>query len=405
MAQIIGRRQYSTQSSRIIPNVLPKIILIDEDITNAGFLAFFTRVTKEGTSQEKFNWDVDQYRPLSDLVNGAVSGTTATTIDVDNPTYFNVNELWTNKRTGEIMQIVSVNTATSQITVVRAISALNSSGGTAAAAINDNDTLIRVGPVVGENSSRQTTATTTPSQVFNYCQQMRWDLSLSRRQIKRAYETGDELPYQTKKQLMEAKKQINGTFLVGEKSRFTDSDGNDVTTTGGIMNVPTTYNYAVGGTLHENAFDEFLIEEALRVGSRNKLWFASTQQILAITQIAKERLTYNFVAFGEKSGSIGVQVMEYMAPNGGKLMIVEDRFLSENFNGDGVIVDMSQLKRRVFSRNGFDDDLHIIPDTNDPDDLGHVSTLYCDMGLQWGAEQNHALITGVTGGATGSSGQ
>ena len=399
----VGRREYSLQSSRIIQNVLPKIILIDEDIRNAGFTAFYSRVDKEMTAQEKFFWDVDEYLSLTDTTSAAVSGTTGTTINVSNPKYFIPGQIWVNTRTSEVMQIKSVNNSSSEITVTRAISALNSGGGTAAAAINSGDTLVRLSPAVGENSSRQTTQTTTPTETYNYCQAMRWDLSLSRRQIKRAYETGDEMPYQTKKQMQEAMKQLNGTLIAGERGRFTNDSGDDVTLTRGIKNVPTTYTWSVGGTMHENSLDEFLVEEGFRKGSRNKVLFASTKVILAFTQIGKDRLSYNFVDFGTKQGGMGIRVLSYMSPDGGELMIVEDRFLSDAYNGTAIGVDMSQLKRKVFSRNGFDDDLHIIPDTQDNDDVGKVSTLYCDMGLQYGAEQHHFLITTVDGGAIGTS--
>jgi len=401
MANITGRRDFnSAQSGRIIQNVLPAIILVDENINDAAFLAFYSRTPVQNTAQEKFTWDVDEFLSLTDTVDGAVSGTTATTIGVDNVTRFIPGQLWINKRTGEVMYIKSVNTATSNINVTRAVSALNSGGGTAAAAINDGDTLVRLAPAVGETSGRQVTQTTTPTAVFNYAQMFRWDLSLSERQIKRQYETGDELPYQTKKQMKEAQMALNRAFLAGERGRYTNDDGQDVTLTGGMKNVPTSYTWSVGGTMHEYAFDEFLVENGLRKGSRNKMLFASTQVILAISEMTKDRVSYD-INLGTKSSPVGIQVMEYMAPNGGRLMVVEDRFLSEAYNGQAVGVDMTQLKRRVFSRNGKNGDLHIIPDTQDVDDLGTVSTMYADMGLQWGAEQNHFLITGVTGGAKG----
>jgi hypothetical protein len=401
MADVIGRRNFSNaRSSRIVQNVLPTIILVDENINDAGFLAFFSKVSKEMTPQEKFTWDVDSFLNLTDTTSAAVSSTTATTIPVSNSTRYIPGQLWANQRTGEIFYVKEVNTGTGNLTVTRAVTALNSSGGTAAATMNSGDTLVRIAPAVGETSSRQITQTTTPTEVFNYCQQFRWEMSMSRRQLKRQYENGDELPYQTKKQMKEAQKQLNAAFLVGEKARYTDSEGQDVTLTGGIKNVPSTYTWSVGGTMHEYEFDEFLVEEGLRKGSRNKMVFASTNFILAISEMTKDRVEYS-LNLGTKKAPVGIEVMEYKAPNGGKVMIVEDRFLSEAYNGTAIGVDMSQVKRKVFSRNGFDDDLHIISNTEDPDDLGTVSTLYGDMGLQWGAEENHFLITNVEGGAKG----
>lgn len=399
---VIGRRSYATQSGRIIPNVLPRIILIDRDPSAAAFLAFYSRVRTRSTSQEQFTWDVDEYLAITDTLDGAVSSTTQETLQVDNPKYFIPGQLWTNKRTGEVVFIKSVNTSTSQITVTRAVTALNSSGGTAAATMNDADTLVRLAPAVGENSTRQTTQTTTPTEVSNYCQQFRWELGLSRRQIKREFETEDELPYQRFKIMNEARMALNRQFLVGEKARYTDDDGEDVTLTSGIKPVISTYTWSVGGTLHEYEWDEFLVEEGLRRGSRNKVLFASTNVILALSQMTKDRVEYS-VNFGTGPRQVGITVMEYMAPNGGRIMVVEDRFLSEAFNGIAIGVDMSELERRVFSRNGYNDDLHIMMGTQDNDDLGNTDTLYADIGLQYGAEQHHFLITNVEGGAKGKA--
>ena len=399
---IIGRRGYSTQSGRIIPNVLPRIILIDDNIVDAGFLAFYSKVPVQTTDQEQFKWDIDQYLSITDTVDGAVADTAQETIQVDNPKYFIAGQLWLVKRTGEIMHVKSVNNSTSNVVFTRAVTALNSSGGTAAAAIVDADTLVRVAPAVGENSSRQSTQTTTPSEVSNYCQQFRFELGLSRRQMKRKYETGDELPYQRKKIMKEARMAMNRQFLVGEKARYTDDDGEDVTLTTGIKPVISTYTWSVGGTMHEYEWDEFLVEEGLRRGSRNKVLFSSTNVLLAASQMVKDRVEYT-VPFGQGAKKVGITVMEYKAPNGGNIMMVEDRFLSEAMNGTAIGVDMTELHRRVFSRNGFNDDLHIMLGTQDPDDVGNTDTLYADMGLQYGAEQNHFLITNVEGGAKGKA--
>lgn len=399
---VIGRRSYDTQSSRIIPNVLPRIILIDRDPSQAAFLSFYSRVGTQGTETETFNWDTDQYLALTDTLNGAVASTTQETITVDNPTYFIAGQLWMCQRTGEFIFIKSVNTSTSQITATRGVTALNSSGGTAAAAMVDADVLVRMSPAVGENSTRQNTLTTTPTQNTNYTQQFRWELSLSRRQMKRRFETDDELPYQRFKIMNEARMALNRQFLYGQAARYTNDDGEDVTLTGGIKPAISTYTWSVGGTLYEYEWDEFLVEEGLRRGSRNKIMFASTNVILALNQMTKDRVEYS-VPFGQGSKAVGITVMEYMAPNGGRIMVVEDRFLTEAFNGVAIGVDMSELKRRVFSRNGFNDDLHIMMGTQDPDDLGNVDTLYADMGLQWGAETSHFLITNVNGGAMGKA--
>ena len=399
MANTIGRRAYSERSGRIIPNVLPNILLVDSNIQDAGFLAFISKLKSRRTQQEKVTWDTDVFNPTTDTVDGAISGTTQTTIKVDNPTYFIPGELWQNKRTGEVYGVSEVNTSTQVITVTRAISALNSSGGTAAAAINDADQLNKIASYVSENSSRQTTKTTTPSEVFNYCQIQRMDLSLSERQIKREFDNDNELSYQSSKLLKEFRMDTDRMFLFGERARFTNSDGDDVTLMNGIRPVVTTNVFNVGGTLFKSQLDEFLVEQGMRFGSRNKVLFASTDVILAFTQIVDTDLTTHVDLSSKVGVTIGTTVLKYTAPNGSEMLIMEDRNISEQHNGEAYGVDMSQLEMRDFSNNGRSGAMHLIKGTQDPDDPGTVDTLMSDQCLTYGIEKTHFKLTNVSGGS------
>lgn len=399
MANVIGRRQYDTRSGRIIPNVLPRIILIDRNIQDAGYLTFMSKLSARPTLQEKVTWDTDEFRAIKDTVDGAVTGTTQTTIKFDNPSYFNVGELWANARTGEIVQVVSVNTSTQIVEVIRAVTALNSSGGTAAAAINDADTFNRISSAVGENSSRQQTLTTSTSEVYNYCQIFRMDLSMSERQIKREFENDNEYSYQQMKMLKEFRMDLDRSHLFGERARFTNNAGDDTTLMQGIRPSITTNTFSVGGTLYKSEFDEWCVEEGFRFGSRDKMMFASTDVLLAFTQMVDTNLSFQIDLMGKEGVSFGVSVLQYIAPNGGRLLLVEDRNISEQYNGEGYLVDMTQMERRVFSNNGRSGEMHIIPNTQDPDDPGRVDTIMADMTQTWGSEKCHGKITGVSGGS------
>ena len=399
MANVIGRRQYDTRSNRIIPNVLPKIILIDRNIQDAGYLAFISKLSSRATLQEKVTWDTDDFRAIKDTVDGAVTSTTQTTIKFDNPSYFNVGELWANARTGEVVQISSVNTSTQIVEVIRAVTALNSSGGTAAAAINDADTFNRIATAVGENSSRQQTVTTSTSEVYNYCQIFRMDLSMSERQIKREFENDNEYSYQQMKMLKEFRMDMDRAHLFGERARFTNNAGDDTTLMQGIRPSISTNTFSVGGTLYKSELDEWLVEEGMRYGSRDKMLFASTDVILAFTQMVDTNLSFQVDLVGKEGVTFGVSVLRYIAPNGGRLMIIEDRNISEQYNGEAYLVDMTQMERRVFSNNGRSGEMHIIPNTQDPDDPGRVDTIMGDCTVTWGSEKTHGKLTGVAGGS------
>lgn len=400
----VGRRAYNNRSGRIIPNVLPRIILIDDNPAGDAFLAIMVKALGPGraTKQEKVTWDVDEYRARTDTTSASATST-ATTISVTTATYYNAGEQWMNKRTGEHFYISSVSTAQGNIDVIREISALSSGGGTAKAAMNSGDTLVRIGALVGEDNRRQAYKHTLPAEVFNFTEAKRWDISVSRRQMKREFENDDEFSYLEKKQMVEARRELNAMFIAGERGRFDHPSMGDTTMTDGFRSVIATNTFPVGGTLFEYDFDDWLINEALVHVTGNVLFPVSRAVMLAFTQMGKDRLSYQ-VDLGGKKGAIGVQVTEYVAPNGVRLMMFEDRYLSEVFSGEGFTLDGSMLERRVFSNNGIDDDLHLIANTEDDDDMGRVDTLYCDMGLQYGAEVHHGYLSGVTGGAKGAPG-
>ena len=398
-----GRRQYSTRSSRIVQNVLPTMLLLNKDIRSAGFFTFFSRVPTLKTPQEKFLWDVDEYMSITDTSSAAVTGTTNTVIPVTTPKRWNIGDLWMNTRTGEVQFVESLAIGTSQVTVIRAVTALSSGGGTAAAAINSGDTFLQIATAAGEDNRRRTTMTTTPTEVFGYSQFFRWELEMSRRQVKREFEQGSERTYLMEKRLNEARMELNRAFLFGEKGRFTHPTEGDVTLTSGIRPIPTPNVYAAGGTLYEADFNEWLVEEGMRDGSMNKTLFASTDVLLAIHQMAGDRLQYSPATMSIGGTKVGFKLTEYLAPNGGTLMLVEDRAITTAFNGEGYVVDMTELKRMIFSGNGYNDELHVVDDTGDKDDMGSTATLIGDMGLRWGFEQSHGKMSGVTGGAKGRS--
>jgi hypothetical protein len=378
--------------------VFPNIILIDKNIVEAHFTAFMMNLNTKATQQEKFTWDVDIHSPATDTLSAAVASTTQTTIPVTNADYFIPGELWANKRTGEVVYIKEVNTATGNIEVQRAITAENSSGGTAAANMSSGDQLNKLAPAVAENNSRQVTRTTTPTEVFNYCQQFRKDLALSRRQVKREFLNGDELNYQQMKTMKEFRMDLDRTFLFGEKARTTDDSGDDLTLCGGIRPFISTNVLSVGGTLFKSSFDEFLFEKGMRYGSRKKMMFASGDVMLAFNQMLDSISQHDITIEGTMGASIGTSVLKYKS-NKGELMIVEDQNITDQYPGEAYIVDMNELVIREFSNNGISGAMKMIVGTQDNDDLGRVDTFEGDMGLQYGSELFHAKITGVDGGS------
>ena len=399
MAVDLGPRSYPTRSGRIIQNVLPNILMLEPDIRKCNYLAFSQRLKSRSTMQEKVTYDVDEFLPITDTTSAAVTGTTAETIPVSNANYFRPNALWQNQRTSEVMHVREVNVGSGNITVTRAVSALNSGGGTAAAAINSGDTLLRISVAMSETTPRQVTHTRTPSEVFNFAQQTRWDLKLTRRQMKRAFENEDEMPRELTKMMDEVRMDTDRMHLFGERGRWEDDNGDDITLAGGMRPFITSNVFAVGGTLFKSAFDDFLETNGFAYGSMTKMLFCSKKVISALGHMLDSIARFNINTSGDKNVRIGSTVLHYQPPTDGELYIVEDRNITLQRSGEAYGIDMNQLERRHFSNNGFSGLMELIRQTQDKGDVGQANTIIQDECITMGDERNHFMLSGVDGGS------
>ena len=403
MAEVQGRRIESLQTALQSPNILPQIVFVDGDLNEAMFLALLNQIPDAATFNKKFSHYEDTWRPLTDTVDGAVSGTTGTTIKVDTPLAFMPNHLWQNKRTGETYLVDSTSEGASTIDVQREIGRNSSdSTGVAAAAINDGDTLIRIGPSLGEVSTRQTAESTTTDEVFNYAEKKRYDPSMSDVQRKTELITGSDWEYQLDKTMKQARKDLNGWLYIGERNKA-QINSQTHWFSGGLNFFISSNLETVPGTLHEHAFDQWLADEAMRYGRPEKTMLASMNMIRALNHIGKDYISIERANLGTKDMALGISVTKFMSPTGRTLNILEDRFLTEAFSGHAYVVDMNVVRMRHFSNNGLDGRLKLTPNTQDVDSDDFVATISGDIGLEVGPEKHHGKITGVTAGARGRS--
>jgi len=396
-----GRRLYSFQTALHVQNIMPDIVFVDGNLEEAGFLAWLNQMEMVLTPTKQFDFYEDDWLPATDTVNGAVTGTTATQITVDTIAAYIPGHLWQNKRTGEVYYVKSTSQTAGTIEVERAVG-YNSTDttGTTAAAISDEDTLIRLGPTQGEVSTRQTAQSTTPSQVYNYAEKMRGEVIMSDWQRKVKHITGADWDYQLDKAFKQFRKDLNGKLYVGERNSLT-LNGQAHYLTGGLDFYISTNILAASGTLHEYQFDQWLVDEAMRYGPSEKLMLCSSNVIRAITEMAKDQISIQRVNLGTKDMALGVQVLRYVSPTGRTLRIMEDRFLSTALQGHARVIDTQVCKLRHFSGDGIDGRPRLIPNTQDVDADDFASTIVADIGLETGPEKHHGKLSGVTAGAAG----
>jgi hypothetical protein len=208
----------------------------------------------------------------------------------------------------------------------------------------------------------------------------------------------NEMPREQEKMLKEFRMDLDKSALFSQRARYTDTDtGDDVTINGGVKSFITTNSLDVGGTLFKSDLDDWLLNYAMRFGT-DKVLICSTALFAAMTQMVDSISKIDVPASGF-SGKIMTQVKEYTAPNGHTMMIIEDRNISEQFQGEGYVVDMNELELHEFTNNGYSGSMTFIPDTQDPDDLGWNGTVIGDSGLVYGYEKAHGIIKNVSGGS------
>jgi len=396
-----GRRTYDFQTALHVQNILPDIVFVDGNLEEAGFLALLNQIPMTLTPTKQFDFYEDDWLPATDTVNGAVTGTTATTITVDTPLAFIAGQLWQNKRSSEIYYVNSVSTTASTIEVTRAVGYNSTdSTGTTAAAISDGDTLIRLGPTQGEVSTRQVAQSTTPSQVYNYAEKMRAEVTMSDWERKVKQITGADWNYQLDKAFKQFRKDLNVKLYLGERNNVT-LNGQTHYLMGGLDFYISTNVLAASGTLHEYQLDQWLVDEAMRYGPGEKMMMASSNLIRAITEMGKDHIEIRRMNLGSKDVAMGVQIVKYVSPTGRTLNIMEDRSLSTALNGHGRVIDMQVMKLRHFSGDGIDGRPRLIPNTQDVDADDYSATIIADIGLEVGPEKHHGKISGVTAGAAG----
>jgi len=398
----IGQRVQTDQSGLHSANVLPQIALVDGNLDEGKFLVLMNQLPMFPTHNKKYTYWEDDWLPANDTTSAAVAAG-AVTIDVTTVLAYNVGQTWKNKRTGEVVFITGVSESAAQITVSRAVGRdSTNSTGTAAAAMNSGDTLVRMVPSMGERSTRQIAQSTTPVERFNYSEKLRWEVSMTDVQAKTKHETGYDWPYQLDKTMRQARKDMNGWLYAGERNTKT-VNGQKHWFSGGLNFFISTNSLTGSGTLHEYTLDDWMVDEGGRYGPSMKDLLASSGVIKAINQIGKDYISIERSNLGTKDLAVGAMVRRYVSPTGVTMEVHEDRWLSENYSGYGYVVDFGVCRLRNFA--GPDDDGHIkiYPNTQDTDADDIVATIRGDLGMEWGPEKHHGVMTGVTAGARGRS--
>lgn len=362
-----------------------EILLLEPDA--APLTVFSARARKRPAVNPQYSWIEDTLAPRFDAVNnGAGYASTATSVVVDNGAYFAEHDLVRVTRTGEVVRVTAV--ATNTLTVVRGV-------GSTAAALVDNDELLIIGSAQPEGDTSKPARSDNPTQVTNYTQIVRNPVEMTETmRSSDQFTTPHDWDYQRNKKGIEHKKDIEYAFLLGHPSENT-SGSQPRRTTGGAYHFVTTNVTDAGGALTEAELFGAL-RPAFRYGSKDKVALASALAVDVLNGFPRSNI--QVIQGNEGSNNTyGVRVMRYVSPHGTINLVTHWLLEGSYLGGHILILDMGAIAYRYLAGGvGGSRDTHIEENIQANDADTRKDEYKSEVGLEFGEEKRHALITGIT---------
>lgn len=289
---------------------------------------------------------------------GAGYGIGDVTLVLDSVAHIAIGDVLEVVRTKEKLLVTNKNNGASTITVRRAF------GTTAAAAILDNDPLVKIGTAFEEFGSYAQIVMVKNSSRVNYCQHFKKSYGLSNIARDTVMYTGPKEPELAKEAMYDIKIDKELAFLMGEPyySATGGPDGTPIWATGGAY-----YWISSGGGVVETAtpnydrvkFNRFLAR-GFEEGSDTRVGLLGTLILDAIEYWKDQKVEYRQ---SEEFFNLKVATWENTR---GRLVFARDRILTNSpvgnlnlgYGGLGFLFDMEGFWENQFNNNG----LHLYPD-------------------------------------------
>lgn len=322
------------------------------------------RLSKQSCMSPQFQYLLDEATPITDRINNSGGYTAgATSLIVDNGGYFFVNCFVQVQRTGEIMHITAVSTNT--------LTAVRSWGGTANAALNDNEQLTILGGGAAEGAAAEAPRAVVAVNASNYTQIFRDGFASTGTLQASSLYGGDYMAYQARARGIEHAKYQELAFWFGEA--IENTSGNAARrTTGGIKEWITTNSYNFGGALTEEEM-EVAAETAFRYGERKvRFLFCGRAAASNVTLLGIGKVRH--VA---TDSMIGLQAKQYQTTHGVWNVIPHDLFEGDTNKVGGFSVSMDELAYRFLK--GRDTKLRTGIQNNDVDGMENEWLTECGL--------------------------
>ncbi len=372
-----NRNTYNINQDQRVIDMAKEIALLEPNAAPLTVLLKQIDGKSRAAISPEFKHLEDELSPRWDQVNdgtGMIAGDT--TMVVDNGSYFKVGDVVLIPRTGEQVLVTAV--STNDLTVTRGW------GVTAAAAIVDNEPITIVANASAEGVTSPTAKTTKPSTVVNYTEIIRTPFGVTGTEDASELYGGKDMSYLSKKAGIEHKKDIERSFLFGEKKEDT-SGSTPRRFTGGLRQWITTNVTDASGALTESELETFC-RSIFRYGSKRKTLLASPLVISAINSWAAGKLQ---TVSSDKT--YGIDITQLITGHG-RLNIVKHDLLEQSYSGYAFAIDTDNLAYRFL--NGRDTKLKTNVQANNSDT--REDEYLSEVGLHVMQEKTMGILKGVT---------
>ena len=355
------------------------------------FLTILSRARKDPIDSFMDIW-YDQGAPVwfTQINNGAGYADNATEMVVDDASFIKPKDILKVTRTGELLFVSEVAKTTNTLTVVRGYGYDSNTGtGTQAAAINDDDYLMRMGNAMEENSLSPETHATQPDKFFNVVQTLRTPFDSSMDNELEAKKAGPRTRVRLRREkLWEHMIDIEKTGIFGERREDTNENRR---LTGGVLFYINSNAYDVetsnGGVLTEAELEK-VTEQAFKYKSTRgdtKIAVCSYKVAGIINQLAAQRID---TTSGDEL--YGLRLKRYRSYNG-DLVIIPTRLFEHDYESMMMILDVENISYRPLS--GYDSKLRANIQENDRD--GWKDEYMTKFSIRVRNDKTHMVVTGI----------
>lgn len=325
-------------------------------------------------------WMEDEPMPYWDQLNGAISNS-ATTITVDNGSYFRAGDLVKVVSTDEVFRVTAV--SGNDLTVTRAWA------GTATAA-SDNAYLLNLSTAEMEGDVAPEARHTVKVERTNYTQIVKHTVHITGTNEAVKHYHGSERRYQQRKVGEEHARRWEEIALHGRKKEDTSTGAKPIRSAGGLDETITTNVTDLGGTMTESEFIDIVSDAfrySVRPGRTRKILLASTNVINTINSWGLAKLQLNEKA----SATYGMDIATYIAGSA-RLEVIDHPLLELGYEGYFYIVDPDGMKYRPLRGRGT----RLYQNIQDPSEDGTKDEFRTEASFQFALDKVHAKGYGVT---------